>query len=156
MDNLSFIEKDQKSIKEFIEKCIVQYSKNKSESLLKPYSITYEESKKSYYKVFVNGKLEEGHNIFNVVEKERNQVIGEVWLYHDENKTFIYELIIFEEFQGRGYGTKTLKKIESYFKNRGAKKIGLNVFGDNLVAINLYKKAGYRVGNMNMVKPLND
>jgi len=56
---------------------------------------------------------------------------------------YLYNFCITKEQQKKGYGTKMLKKVEEYVKNK--EKIILFVDGENRGAIKLYVKSGYKV-----------
>jgi len=48
-----------------------------------------------------------------------------------------------EEYRGKGIGTLLMDTGERYAKDRGVRRIELEVFGKNEVAIKLYEKRGY-------------
>lgn len=50
---------------------------------------------------------------------------------------------IAKEFRGEGLGEELMKEIESEAKRLGLRIIHLEVYSDNEVALNLYKKLGY-------------
>jgi ribosomal protein S18 acetylase RimI-like enzyme len=70
---------------------------------------------------------------------------GEAW---------IYDIELYEEFRGKGYGRALLAVAEKEVKNLGAKKLGLNVFGNNSVARHLYDSAGFTTTALQMSKDL--
>lgn len=65
-----------------------------------------------------------------------------------EKLGFIYDIHISEQYQGNGYAKEALKQIEIVGQELGLKKIGLHVFGHNLVARGLYEKVGYKTTNV--------
>lgn len=75
---------------------------------------------------------------------EKDKVIGFL-LY-----SLIYDRIEIEQFEvitkerGKGIGDKLLKYIIEKYKERDVKNITLEVKEDNIVAINLYKKYGFK------------
>lgn len=54
------------------------------------------------------------------------------------------EVGIINSYQGLGIGTKLIRESESWAKSVGIKRIWFYVVADNLGAINLYLKLGYR------------
>ena len=70
--------------------------------------------------------------------------------YHNidwtKNKTFIYlnRLVINPKNQGKGYAKQTLKYIEKHAINIGYEIIRLTVYEDNIWAIKLYEKFGFK------------
>ena len=75
---------------------------------------------------------------------EKDKVIGFL-LY-----SLIYDRIEIEQFEvitkerGRGIGDKLLKYLIEKYKDSDIKNITLEVKEDNIVAINLYKKYGFK------------
>ena len=57
----------------------------------------------------------------------------------------IYTLNVRPELRGRGIGKLLMKAIEESFKREGCGEIILEVAVDNIPAINLYRRMGYRV-----------
>ena len=60
------------------------------------------------------------------------------------NHAAFLELGIRNSYQGLGIGTKLIRESESWAKSVGIKRIWFYVVADNLGAINLYLKLGYR------------
>ena len=54
-----------------------------------------------------------------------------------------FGIIIDKPFQAKGYGTEAMKFIEKEVKKMGTKKIRIQVFENNKVAIRVYEKSGY-------------
>lgn len=57
----------------------------------------------------------------------------------------LYAFEIVPELRGRGIGKKALCLILRFLKEQGVKLLFLQVSGDNTAALNLYKKAGFRI-----------
>ena len=53
-------------------------------------------------------------------------------------------IIIDYRYQSKGYGKEAMKLLEKEAKKLGIKKLRLEVFVSNKVAVNLYKKMGYK------------
>jgi ribosomal protein S18 acetylase RimI-like enzyme len=47
-----------------------------------------------------------------------------------------------------------MRALEGEAKRLGFKKLGLHVFGHNMIARGLYEKLGYAITNLNMAKSL--
>jgi ribosomal protein S18 acetylase RimI-like enzyme len=110
-------------------------------------------SKKEYEKLLPEGQNTENHNLFIIRDGVRE--VGVIWMAtRTDEKGFIYDINIWEESQGKGYGKKTMQEIETFAKENGMKSIGLHVFGHNKVARDLYEKLGYRETNIKMEKTL--
>lgn len=85
--------------------------------------------------------------------------IGVLWLglVHPRGKpdcAFIYDIEIDEAHRGSGYGRALLAAAEKAVRDRGARTMELNVFGDNARAIRLYETSGYGVVTQQMRKTL--
>lgn len=52
-------------------------------------------------------------------------------------------IAIREKYRGKGVGTKLMDKAEQYAKEKGIRRIELEVFGKNKNAIAMYEKRGY-------------
>ena len=52
---------------------------------------------------------------------------------------------VLKEYWGRGIATALLEKLISWAKEKGIKKINLDVFENNKIAIKLYEKFGFKL-----------
>lgn len=68
------------------------------------------------------------HGLIFVAEEEK-QVVGFViintYIWCDELRGFIDEIVVDNKFQGRGIGKSLMKFSEDYFKKKGAKRYSL-------------------------------
>ncbi|WP_425462714.1 GNAT family N-acetyltransferase [Melghirimyces algeriensis] len=71
---------------------------------------------------------------------------------HPHKEAFIYDFLIFEDAQGRGWGQNALQALEEHVGKHGVKKISLHVFAHNKRAIHLYQKLNYQATNIYMSK----
>ena len=96
---------------------------------------------------FSDGRLAPGHQIFDVVDDDRN--VGSVWLGPPAQGTadtsYIYYVVVNDDARGAGYGRATMLAVEQWARDHGATRIALNVFGPNVVARSLYDSLDYRV-----------
>lgn len=67
---------------------------------------------------------------------------------------FIPDLAVLPEWRGRGAGTQLLRAAELRFRRAGCDQIGLGVFPPNRGARRLYRRRGYAVRGMWLVKPV--
>lgn len=99
------------------------------------------------------GPKTESHRLMIIFDQDEK--VGYIWFQIRQKKdVYIWDFLIFKDYRGKGYGKESLKLLEHYCKDYGASKISLNVFGNNEIAINLYKKMGYRTIAMTMAKDL--
>jgi ribosomal protein S18 acetylase RimI-like enzyme len=130
-----------------------EYAKDLEKSML----ITAEDAKQraedQLQQLLPEGMETEGHHFFTVKTDEKQEA-GALWIFMntDEKRAFIYDIVVHERFRGQGYGKATLAKLEEVVREMGGNAIGLHVFGDNERAEKLYRKMGYEVVSMNMLK----
>jgi ribosomal protein S18 acetylase RimI-like enzyme len=106
-----------------------------------------------YNKLLPEGEKTANNKLFTI--RSEDQAVGMIWLAQILNdKGFIYDINIWEDHQGRGYGKQAMVEIEVVGRNLGLKKIGLHVFGHNKVARDLYEKIGYKETDILMEKEL--
>ncbi len=72
----------------------------------------------------------------------------------DNQKVFIYDIIVDETYRGRGVGKEAMILLERDVVQLGLSHIGLHVFGHNHTARKLYKSLGYEETNVNMEKKI--
>lgn len=139
---------------EYIDNTISIYAKEKIESGNWTEDEAFLRSESEYNKLLPNGVNSDNNHLFSILN-ETNEVIGMIWLNEKENSySFIYDINIHENYQGKGYGYRAMKEIESIARTLGLEKIDLNVFGHNERAINLYEKLDYKATNIIMSKKL--
>jgi ribosomal protein S18 acetylase RimI-like enzyme len=95
--------------------------------------------------------------LFLVGESRTNSVVGVAWVaLHREGceGAWIYDIEVAREHRGHGYGHALLRATEREVEKHGGTSIGLNVFGDNVVARRLYEAAGYDTISVQMRKRL--
>jgi ribosomal protein S18 acetylase RimI-like enzyme len=95
--------------------------------------------------------------LLRTARNDSGEIVGRVWIgFRDEGRTaaWIYEIEIDDAHRGGGYGRALLAVAEAEATHHGATSIGLNVFGPNQVARDLYTSAGYGITSIQMSKPL--
>jgi RimJ/RimL family protein N-acetyltransferase len=113
-----------------------------------------ERSRKEYGNFLPNGIHTEGHFVGNL-RNENNENVGFLWygiLPQRPGWAFIYDFEIYAAFRRRGYATQALEALEAHVKPLGIKNLELHVFGHNIAARELYKKAGFAESNVIMTK----
>lgn len=107
----------------------------------------------AYEELLPEGEKTENHHLFMI--RDENKEVGMIWLAQElTEKGFIYDINIWEQHQGRGYGKQTMIEIESVAKRLGMRSIGLHVFAHNKTARGLYEKLGYMETDVVMKKNL--
>ncbi|AIQ20955.1 GNAT family acetyltraansferase [Paenibacillus sp. FSL H7-0357] len=116
------------------------------------------QSQEEMVRFLPKGLHTDGAYLYSVMETESNTQAGYIWFNVTEARTgreaFIYDIYIFEPYQGKGYGKQALLALDESARELGVSKIGLHVFGQNNRAFELYKKMGYLVTDITMSKTL--
>ena len=114
-------------------------------------------AQKDYDELLPDGLHSKDQYLFTVTHDALG-AIGMAWFQVRERTTgksaYLFDMRIREDLRGHGYGRQTLQLIESTSRELGAQRIGLNVFGYNVVARSLYEKMGYEITGMGMAKQL--
>ncbi len=106
--------------------------------------------------LFDNGIPNDDQRVFQVMDEELK--VGSLWLATREKQSagewYVYDIMIDEEFRGKGLGRSTMRAAEDYVKSQGGTLLELNVFGPNAVARGLYESLGYKTMTIGMRKDL--
>jgi GNAT superfamily N-acetyltransferase len=99
-----------------------------------------------------------GENQFVMRACEGETGVGSLWmgrpLSGSTTTWFVFFVTVDADRRGRGYGRATMEAAERWTREKGGSRIGLNVFGPNVVARNLYDDLGYQVMATQMFKDL--
>jgi ribosomal protein S18 acetylase RimI-like enzyme len=106
--------------------------------------------------LFDNGVPNDDQRIFHVMDGAAK--VGSLWLAtrekHHGGEWYVYDIMIDEEYRGKGFGRSAMRAAEDYVKSQGGTKLELNVFGPNAVARGLYESLGYKTMTIGMRKDL--
>lgn len=84
--------------------------------------------------------------------------VGWLWIAlpgpDDPAMAWVYDVAVDSACRGRGYGRQAMLLAEREARAHGMTSIGLNVHGQNKVAISLYDSLGYEVTAQQMKKTL--
>lgn len=67
---------------------------------------------------------------------------------------YILGLYVMPEHRRRGIATALLRLAQDWARQRGDRKIGLQVFANNTAALALYRKLGYQTHSLWLTRPL--
>ena len=99
-------------------------------------------------KEFIETALKNGDKCFAIILLENDELIGNCSIYVKSSNDGVAELGIFigdEKFRNNGYGQEALNLLLDYgFNYLNLNSVYLNVFSFNDVAINCYKKIGFK------------
>lgn len=110
---------------------------------------------RSYAENFPNNRPLPTHRFFDVMEGE--EPVGLLWIgpqVEGSSSWWVYDIEIFEAYRRRGYARAALELGHAEAKSLGGTAIGLNVFGFNAGAKELYEKLGYAVTSTQMKRDL--
>jgi ribosomal protein S18 acetylase RimI-like enzyme len=115
-----------------------------------------EKARRDTQRTFSAGLGSPGQLVFRVIAGDTP--VGWLWLAvpgpDDPAMAWVYDIGVDTDYRGRGYGRQAMLLAEQEARARGMTSIGLNVHGQNSVAISLYDSLGYEVTAQQMKKPL--
>ncbi len=107
--------------------------------------------------LFPGGSPAEGHLLYRVLDDDGREV-GNLWIGPHQSGPpdafWVWDVEIDEGHRGRGLGRAAMLLAEQEARAHGATELGLNVFGHNTVARNLYESIGYQARAVTMAKRL--
>jgi ribosomal protein S18 acetylase RimI-like enzyme len=71
-----------------------------------------------------------------------------------DRHSYIFLLYVTPEHRQRGIGKALMKYLENWAQAKGDRQIGLQVFQSNTAALDLYRKLGYQIQSLWMIKTL--
>jgi ribosomal protein S18 acetylase RimI-like enzyme len=117
--------------------------------------VAEQRAEKSRLENFAGDRPIDTHLVFEVWTDDT--VVGHLWLGPfpaGSTEWWVFDIEIDEPHRRRGYARRALELAHAAAKQRGATAIGLNVFGYNTGAQELYDSLGYRVTSTQMRLPL--
>ena len=151
---LQFKPMSEEEFDQYMEFLIPDYAKDVSQNYMIPLDAAMEESKALMTQLFSNKQDTDEQSVYNIYSIEEDTVMGAIW-YHvqsSSNKAYIYHILIKEKHRRKGIAAAALRKLEEEMRKCGITSMGLNVFGTNPNAYELYEKLGYRVQSTSMGK----
>ncbi len=112
------------------------------------------EARKEVERLLPQGLATPNQFLFSILAGEPESVVGRAWLAVEPRGGFVYDLEVDPPHRRRGYAEAAMRALEPIARARGADRLGLHVFGDNVGARGLYRKLGYSETHVIMSKPL--
>ena len=117
-----------------------------------------QKSREEHQQMLPDGVTTKNHHLFCIEDEVVGSKIGVIWfaIYDEQLQplAFVYDFLIYEEFQRRGYGRQAMQAVETKAKEFGVDKIALHVFAHNHIARALYEKTGFGITGIYMTKTL--
>lgn len=91
----------------------------------------------------INRTIHMGGQLLLMIQTDSEMIVGTSWLTVDGRRTYLHHFGIHADYQGRGL-SKTLLEASLKLARTFGMQIKLEVHKDNLKALGLYKKAGFK------------
>lgn len=151
----SMTEQDYES---FLSQSIIDYAEDKVKAGTWAPEEAQELSSKEFERSLPAGLNTPNSYLYAVVDPALDVKVGYLWIHLSDGplgrSAFIYDIAIYEEYQGKGYGTQTMSALDVEARRLQVDKISLHVFGHNKIAFGLYQKMGYEITDISMSKKL--
>lgn len=112
------------------------------------YNIELEAHIKPWSKTILQDCILVGYHcfIFEIGSFDKNEIIGYIINRHDANCCHILNFCIAHQFQSKGYGKQFLSAVLNQLSTTQVIHYAvLEVRSNNIIAINLYKKLGFKI-----------
>jgi ribosomal protein S18 acetylase RimI-like enzyme len=151
---VKLIPMQQEDFESFLERGIREYADDHMRNGNWPAEGALERSKKEFEHYLPNGIDSKDQYLYSIIGEQGGNKIGILWVQVKDQKAFIFDFMIDESFRGKGYGKQALIALDEKLKSMNVESVGLHVFGDNVIAYELYKKMGFQITDVNMRKIL--
>jgi ribosomal protein S18 acetylase RimI-like enzyme len=143
----------QEDFERFLERGIREYAADHVRNGNWPAEGALERSRQEFDHYLPDGIHSQDQYLYSLVDEFSNK-IGVLWVQVKERKAFIFDFVIDEAFRGKGYGKQALIAMDEKLRSMNVESVALHVFGDNIAAQELYKKAGFLITGIHMKKIL--
>jgi ribosomal protein S18 acetylase RimI-like enzyme len=147
----------EEDFRRYLKSEILEYAKEKVKSGNWEEREAFDLSTKSFRNLLPGGRETSGHSIMSIVDSISKDKVGVLWVEwnnKEHNASFIWDIIIYDNFRRKGYGSAALKQLEKMAVEKGSSGISLHVFGHNKAAISMYESLGYYATNIIMKKDI--
>jgi ribosomal protein S18 acetylase RimI-like enzyme len=138
----------------FIQQAVREYAEENVRAGRSVESEGLAQARKEFSFVLPAGRETPGHYFYTILSSPPETKVGVLWLGIEPRGGFVYDLLVYEPFRRRGYAEAAMRLVEKVAREKGARRIGLQVFGENRGARALYAKLGYTESAVMMTKPL--
>ena len=132
----------------FLEAEAVRYAESKSRAGVWTPEEAPARARKEFHELLHGQAGLRGHRFYKGLDGSRRE-IGWVWIgpvpgaEADWHSRWLFQILVKEEFRGRGLGRALLRAVEERAAADGAETLGLNVWAFNTVAHSLYESSEY-------------
>ena len=117
-----------------------------------------ERSRREFDELLPQGLATPDNFLFEIRDAEGGASVGSIWFAiverGSERHAFVYDVVVDPAQRRRGHALRAFEALEPRVRALGLSRIGLHVFGNNPGAQALYRRLGYGVTGINMVKQL--
>lgn len=106
----------------------------------------FEWSTRENDRLLPNGARTAGAILLKIVVGNTADPAGYIWVADEHGvgeRAFVYDLYLYPDYRGRGYGTAAMRLLEPILRDHGYRFVGLHVYDNNRPAMKLYSKLGY-------------
>jgi ribosomal protein S18 acetylase RimI-like enzyme len=143
---------EQEDFERFLEREIRGYAEEHVKNGNWPTEGALERARKECEHYLPDGIHSKDQYIYSILDDV--QKIGFLWVQVKDRRAFIFDFVIEEVFRGKGYGKQALAAVDDKLRSMNVETVELHVFGDNIAAQELYKKAGFKISGIHMNKKL--
>jgi ribosomal protein S18 acetylase RimI-like enzyme len=142
--------------RDFRENAEENYAKDIAESGELAWEDAVEKAAEDFARLLPKGLATPDHFLY--VAYDGPAEVGVMWFSletkADGIRGFVFDIEVRRDFRRQGYGGAIMTAAEAAARDRGAASMGLNVFGSNVGARNLYEQLGYETTSVQMRKRL--
>lgn len=140
---------------QFLPLAVASYAEENIASGRWPREGAHARSADAFAQLLPQGVATQDHALFDIVAGDAG-AIGSLWYAQFDDggvrQWHVYDLLIAPEHRRRGYAAAAFAAMETLAREQGVTRIGLHVFAHNPAAQALYRKLGYEVVSVNMLK----
>ena len=151
---ITLVPMQQEHFELFLERGIREYAEDHVRNGNWPVEGALERSRKEFEHYLPDGLESRDQHLWSLLD-EKGNAVGVLWVQIKDQKAFIFDFVIDEGFRGKGYGKQAIAAMDEQLKSMNVESVALHVFGDNIAAQELYKKAGFQITGIHMKKTLN-
>ena len=137
---------------------VAGYAKENVDSGRWPKDGAIERSQADFAASLPQGLSTPDNYLFEITAGNDGECVGYIWFAVVEKNglrsAFVYDVEIKPEFRRKGHAEAAFNALEPLVLKLGLLSIGLHVFSQNTGAQSLYRKLGYGVTSVNMLKHL--